>query len=225
MKRYLPAVLCIAIAGCIRSLFPQSAAVTPVAVEDDQSIVFPQFFEHAPIEVGTPGQPYELDGVTLRALVIAANDFLPPGRRNTPCVERQEAHFYRVIRRDEIIFIRIDENPEHCGLKHGGLDSGAKYAISTDGRILRRVLDGMEEYKGPADGSTPVPGEPGVSPSFDPAHLQPLPFMSPSHGDGGTTSPPPKTEPDGGSVTGEPGVRDSRGGEREEETEPDGHKR
>ncbi|MGZ3458887.1 MAG: hypothetical protein ACXU86_10345 [Archangium sp.] len=195
MKRYLSLLLCLATAGCIRSLFRQ-----PVAVEDDRSIVFPQFFERAPVEVGVPGQPYQLDGVTLRAIAIAANDFLPPGGASAPCVDRQEAHVYRVIRRSEIVFVRIDENPEYCGRKYGGLDSGAKYAISTDGRILRRILDGMEEYTGPADGSTPVPGEPGVSPSFDPEHLQPLPFMHPSPGDGGTPG-APLAAPPGGSTT------------------------
>lgn len=198
MKRYLPLLLllCVATAGCIRILFRQ-----PVAVEDDRSVIFPQFFERAPIEVGAPGQPYQLDGVTLRAIAIAADDFLPPGRTRAPCFDRQEAHVYRVIRRDDVIFVRIDENPEYCGQKHGGLDSGAKYAISTDGRILRRVLDGMEEYTGPADGSTPVPGEPGVSPSFDPEHLQPLPFMHPGPGDGGTASTPPTSRTGDGGVT------------------------
>lgn len=176
----------------------------PVAIEDDRSIVFPQFFEHAPVEVGAPGQPFQLDGITLRAIAIAANDFLPPGRTDTPCVDRQEAHVYRVIRRDEILFVRIDENPGYCGQKHGGLDSGAKYAISTDGRILRRVLDGMEEYTGSPDGSTPVPGEPGVSPSFDPEHLQPLPFMHPSPGDGGTTGAPPTSRPQAPTTDGGP---------------------
>jgi hypothetical protein len=197
MKRYLPLILCVATAGCIRILFQQS-----VAVEDDRSIVFPQFFERTPVEVGAPGQPYQLDGVTLRAISIAANDFLPPEKAHTPCFDRQEAHSYRVIRRGEIIFVRIDEIPEYCGRKHGGLDSGAKYAISTDGRILRRVLDGMEEYTGPVDGSTPVPGEPGVSPSFDPERLQPLPFMHPSPRDGGTIGAPPTSQPSGTTTDG-----------------------
>lgn len=152
----------------------------PVTVEDDRSIVFPPFFECTPVEVGAPGQPYQLDGVTLKAISIAANDFLPPERANTPCFDRQEAHSYRVIRQGEIIFVRIDEIPEYCGRKHGGLDSGARYAISTDGRILRRILDGMEEYTGPVDGGTPVPGEPGVSPSFDPAAPRQMPDSTPT---------------------------------------------
>ncbi len=183
MKRYLPLILCVATAGCLQGLFRK-----PVVVEDDRSITFPSFFESPPVKVGAPGQSFQLDGVTLRALAIAANDFLPPDTADTPCFDRQEAHFYRVIRREQIIFVRIDENPEYCGQKHGGLDSGAKYAISTDGRILRRVLDGTEEYTAPTDGGTPVPGEPGVSPSFDPDHLPFLPFVQPasSKGEGST---------------------------------------
>jgi hypothetical protein len=173
MKRYLPLLLCLAIAACIRSHSPHLADV-----ENDRSILFPQFFERHPVEIAEPGQTYELDGVTLRALAIAANDFLLPDGANVPCEDRQAAHVYRVIRQGDIIFIRIDENPGHCGREYGRLDSGAEYAISTDGRILRRVLDGWDEYVAPADGGIRIPGEPGVSPTFDPEHLQPLPFMN-----------------------------------------------
>jgi hypothetical protein len=182
MKRcFLLLISCIAVASCIRSFSPQLAEV-----ENDTSIRFPQFFERAPVDVAQPDQTYQLDGVTLRALAIAANDFLPPDHAKVPCEDRQEAHLYRIIRQEDVIFIRIDENPEHCGRKYGRLDSGAKYAISTDGRILRRALDGLDESMEPFDGGTPMPGEPGVSPNFDPANLQPLPFMLPSPKDGGS---------------------------------------
>jgi hypothetical protein len=188
MKRYfllLPPI-CIAVVSCIRSFSPQLADV-----ENDTSIRFPQFFERAAVDVAQPGQIYQLDGVTLRALAIAANDFLSPDHAKIPCEDRQEAHLYRIIRREDVIFIRIDENPEHCGHKYGRFDSGAKYAISTDGRILRRALDGLDESMEPFDGGTPMPGEPGVSPNFDPANLQPLPFMRPAPRDGG----PPDSSP------------------------------
>jgi hypothetical protein len=192
MKRYflLLPLICIAVVNCIRSFSPQLAEV-----ENDTSIRFPQFFERAPVDVAHPGQTYQLDGVTLRALAIAANDFLPPDHATVPCADRQEAHVYRVIRQGDIIFIRIDENPEHCGRKYGRLDSGAKYAISTDGRILRRALDGMDESMEPFDGGTPMPGEPGVSPNFDPANLQPLPFMPSNPHDGGAIGPLPTSPP------------------------------
>jgi hypothetical protein len=184
MKRYLLLLVCIAVAGCFRSHFQHLADI-----KEDRSIVFPQFFERPAVDVTQPGQPYQLDGVTLRAIAIAANDFLSPGRPGLPCVDQQEAHFYRVIRQGQIIFIRIDENPEYCGRKYGRLDSGAKYAISTDGRILRRVLDGMDVYVEPADAGPAIPGEPGVSPTFDPDHLQYLPFMPSRLQDGGAAGP------------------------------------
>lgn len=186
MKRYflLLPLFCIAAVNCIRSVSPQLADV-----ENDTSIRFPQFFERAAVDVAQPGQIYQLDGVTLRALAIAANDFLPPDHAKVPCEDRQEAHLYRIIRREDVIFIRIDENPEHCGHKYGRFDSGAKYAISTDGLILRRALDGLDESMEPFDGGTPMPGEPGVSPNFDPANLQPLPFMPPNQPDGGPVAP------------------------------------
>jgi hypothetical protein len=116
-----------------------------VPVEDDRSIVFPPFFEQTAVEVGAQGAPYELEGVVLQAIMIAANDFLPPGTKERPCWDRQEAHRYRVIRQGDVIFVRIDEDPAFCGGGYVPLDSGVKYAISTDGRILRRVVDGEPE--------------------------------------------------------------------------------
>jgi hypothetical protein len=193
MKRLLSPFLCIVLAGCLRNLFHETAPV-----QEDPSIVFPSFFAQAPVTLGTLDVPYELDGVTLRALSIAANDFFPQEDNPTRCEDRQESHVYRVIRQGDVFFVRIDQSPAHCGQTHGALDAGAKYAIHRNGRILRRVFDGMEPYVSPADASTPVPGEPGVSPSFDPQHPRALPFLPSSTQDGGTapgpdggTRPPP----------------------------------
>lgn len=45
----------------------------PVPEEaEDESIVFPEFSAEFPIIIGEKGSPYELDGVTLRALMVAA---------------------------------------------------------------------------------------------------------------------------------------------------------
>ncbi|WP_043397385.1 hypothetical protein [Archangium violaceum] len=115
----------------------------PAPVEDDRSIVFPRFFERSTVQLGAGGQPYELDGAVLRAVMIAANDFLPPGGKKQPCWKRQEAHRYRIIRQGDIVFVRIDDDLESCGLQYVSLDTGATYAIHTDGRILRRVFDGQ----------------------------------------------------------------------------------
>ncbi|RKH05121.1 hypothetical protein D7X74_34845 [Corallococcus sp. CA047B] len=146
--------------------------------------MFPQFFEHAPLRLGASGQPFLMDGSVLRALTLAANDFLPPGQAAPPCTDSLASHVFRIIQREELIFVRIDEDPAACGRPHPGLDSGAKYAISRDGRILRRVLDGMELYVAPPDGGVIEKAEPGGSPSFNPERPSALPFLHPS--DAGT---------------------------------------
>jgi hypothetical protein len=84
------------------------------------------------------------------------------------CGNRQEAQRYRVIRQGNIIFVRIDEDTAFCGGGYLSLDSGAKYAISTDGRILRRLVDGEPEEpftaQAPdASGPRSPPGEPSRS--------------------------------------------------------------
>ncbi|WNG51424.1 hypothetical protein F0U60_50315 [Archangium minus] len=163
--RNLPLVLVVCLSGCIlRNLFQP-----PAPPQYDNSIVFPRFFEQEAVEIGAKDEPYELDGVTLRAITIAANDFLPIGAKNPPCENRQEAQRYRVIRRGDILFVYIYEDYEYCG-NPMPLDSGAKYAISTDGRILQRIIDGQpEEPFGPVSpdaGDQWVPAKPGV-PSGD----------------------------------------------------------
>ncbi len=125
-------------------------------IENDNSIAFPQFFAHSAIKVGSESVPYELDGVTLQAILIAANDFLPPGKKERTCWDRQEAYQYRVIRQGEIIFVDISEDIAFCGLKYVSVDSGAQYAISTDGRILRRLLGA--EPEGPVNPALPDAG-------------------------------------------------------------------
>jgi hypothetical protein len=96
----------------------------------------------------------DLDGYTLQAIRIAADDFLNPDPTDLPCKAKQVSHRYQARREGDIIFVRIDFKPENCGRKLGMLDSGATYAISVDGRILRRAIDGMELYPDPP----PPPG-------------------------------------------------------------------
>lgn len=148
--------LAVILTGCIRSHAPH-----PVSVGNDRSIIFPNFFEHSPTKVGSEQQAYELDGTLLRAIRIAADDFLPPGGDDQPCWDRQEAHRYRVIRQGDIIFVRITEDVDYCGLSYVSVDSGAKYAISTDGRILRRLVGA--EPENPSTPQTPDAGVPGAS--------------------------------------------------------------
>ena len=152
--------LAVTLVGCAR---PHRAP----AREDDPSIRFPNFHEHAAVTLGARNQPYELDGVTLQALLVAANDFLPPSGKEQPCRDRLEAHRYRVIRQGDIVFVQIEDDDEFCGLKYLSLDTGARYAISTDGRILRRSV-GADPNERPApqapDAGAPVPQETGLIP-------------------------------------------------------------
>jgi hypothetical protein len=202
----LPLILVVTLSGCVRSPGPPS---TPV--ENDISIIFPDFPERDVVDVGAPGQPYELDGEMLRAVMIAADDFLPPGAKNPPCRNRQEAQRYRVIRQGDIVFVHIHEDHAYCGLSYPALDSGAKYAISIDGRILRRVSDGQPEEiidLEPADGGRQkTRAEPGVPPALDgiwndPSRPWPREFQ-----DGGSSPPPgvsppaPSSGSDGGRST------------------------
>ncbi len=177
--------------SCVRSPYP-----TPVRVEEDTSIRFPPFFDQAAVEVGSGGAPYELDGVTLRALAIAANDFLPPGGRNRPCEYRQESQRYRVLRQGDIIFIYILPDYEYCGAPRP-LDGGVRYAISTDGRILRRLFDGEPEEPLPPvdlDAGGWVPARPGVPSGYDEL-LNAPPSLPPESRDGGPDAPLPPPPP------------------------------
>jgi len=85
----------------------------------------------------------DLDGHTLQAIRIAANDFLEADPTGLPCESKQTSHKYRALREGDIIFVRIDFKPENCGQTVRMLDAGATYAINVDGRILRRELDGL----------------------------------------------------------------------------------
>ncbi|WNG32829.1 hypothetical protein F0U61_03770 [Archangium violaceum] len=168
--------------GYLRSLFPHQSPL-----EEDTSIVFPQFYEQIPVEVGARGGTYELDGEMLRALVIASNDYIPPEAKDLPCHDRQEAQFYRVIRQGNIIFIYIHENHAYCGNPYPMRHSGAKYAISTDGRILRRLIGDQPER--PSESVQPDDGgrweestEIGVSPTFDAIWNSPQDGGSPDAG-------------------------------------------
>lgn len=135
--------------SCTRPTWPAQAPL-----ENDRSIAFPDF--HSAVEVGIGTTPYELDGVVLKAIMIAMNDYVRPGDKDQTCWGSPEAHRFRVIRQESIIFVRVDEDLEFCGLQYLSLDSGAKYAISADGRILRRVFNG-----GPERGFAPVEPDAG----------------------------------------------------------------
>jgi hypothetical protein len=146
------------LAGCLRNS-------STTQMQEDKSIVFPEFYAQFPVIVGKQGQTYELDGVTLRALTIALNDSYPPDTQARSCWDRPESLVYRVIRQGDIIFVSLGPDPAACNRSMILFDSGVEYAISLDGRILRRLFDGepREPLKrepsdaGVPDFSQPVP--------------------------------------------------------------------
>jgi hypothetical protein len=147
----------IALTGCARNPKPFSAPL-----EQDMSIVFPESFGPTPV-VGRPGKPYALEGATLQALMVATNDFLSPLSKEMACWSRRDAYVYQVLRQADVIFIEIHADPTACEGEFLMLDSGVRYAISTDGRILRRLQSGEPEWPGPA----PASSDAGVSAGMD----------------------------------------------------------
>lgn len=133
-------VIAIVLSGCIRK--PEQFSTS---AGRDRSIVFPLSVGQGLIEVEAQKATYDLDGEVLRALMIAGNDYIPPGIPNPPCWARLESLEYRFTRRDDIIFVYVTEDFERCGRKLKPMHYGAKYAISKDGRILRRVIEGVDE--------------------------------------------------------------------------------
>ena len=109
----------------------------------DPSIRMP---DHEAIRRGPP-----IDGPTLRALQLAADDFFPAWGPLRACVDTPEAHTYHAVRYDEIIYVAISQDPGYCGRSYAALDSGARYAISVEGRILQRLLDGEPEPDVPGE--------------------------------------------------------------------------
>lgn len=183
--RQLPVLLAVILSGCMLLRRPHSAPL-----EDDTSIVFPRFSERTAVAVGTGEELYELDGVMLRAAMVAVNDFLPPGAKNPSCWDRQEAYRYRVIRQGDIVFVRISPDLAYCGRKFLMLDAGATYAISSEGRILRRLFDGEPEgslTREPSDaGVRGDPMAPGTAPSVETHPNEPSSFLPPQWLDGGS---------------------------------------
>jgi hypothetical protein len=121
--------------GTLGSLFGCNRA-RKIADPQDPSIQFPVFDSTSHMEA-------DLDGYVFQAIRIAANDYLSPDPAEPSCDRNQSSYGYRASRKGDIVFVRIDFKPENCGGNIDMLDGGASYAISVDGRILRRSLDGF----------------------------------------------------------------------------------
>jgi hypothetical protein len=158
-------ILLLALMGLLSCARGQNASAKQV--HEDLSIVFPDFHATPAVIVGEHDKTYSLDGVVLRALMVAANDLIPPGTEDRPCWETLEAHGFQVIRQGDIVFVSIHADLARCGHPFLMMDSGVKYAISADGRVLRRAFDG--ESGAPRMATHPDAGvgkifrEPGLS--------------------------------------------------------------
>ncbi|GMU04961.1 hypothetical protein [Corallococcus caeni] len=190
MRRLLlvGALLC---TGCMR----REANPSDVLVSEDRSIVFPEMFTREALSVGVPGQPYVLEGGLLRAVLVAADDFLPRAREGRSCWSRREAHRFWILREGDIAFVRMDLDPRAC--ESGGLplDGGATYAVRlSDGRILRRLHDGEPDgptVPGSADaGVSAGPSDPSI-PVGDTSWGEPLPSFPSQWMDAGSPAPVP----------------------------------
>lgn len=146
-------IVCVALAlsSCVRSSNPQPSMPEE---EEDKSIIFPDFDAQVPTVVGAKRLVYELEGVTLRAVSIAADDFLPWRGKDLPCWKRQDAHRYEFIRQGDRVFVSISQDPARCDSL--ALDGGLRYAININGRILRRLATGEP------DGSPVKPSDAGA---------------------------------------------------------------
>jgi hypothetical protein len=187
----LLAVLGVTLSGCAWFMKP--------APEHDLSIRFPSFHERSAVLVGAQARIYELDGLSLRAISIAANDFSPPGGGARECADKQESQRYRVIRREDIFFIQISLDSAACG--YGVLDGGARYAIHADGRILRRLFDGepdtqaadVQGIQAPSEQGTLVPSSQVGATTAGTAPDLPAAWFQKASPDAG--SPPPEGGP------------------------------
>jgi hypothetical protein len=136
---------------------------------------FPDWYYHQDRTIKMPRfNRTEIDGVvdgpTAQALHVVEDDFLPAPSKRYPCYYTPKALVYKVIRRGDIIFVEVEIHPEACGDQSALFDGSGRYAVSLDGRILRRQLDLEPGEEEPYDGG-PWPYPPvtdgGLCPTGD----------------------------------------------------------
>jgi hypothetical protein len=123
----------------------------------DESIRFPKALPVGGMRLGGTNERLLIDGEIIQAIIVAAKDFIPSSSRSG-CFTKPSDFFYGVLREGDIIFISISPDYPSCERGPWPMDWGAMYAISTDGRILRRADD--EE---PDEPPPPLPSDAGES--------------------------------------------------------------
>jgi hypothetical protein len=98
------------------------------ALPQDPGVRCPNFYEAVPSRIGTDGGIFEFDDLLVQALQVATHDFFDD---LTFCAAGRPVTKYRAIRQGDIVFIKIEGDPEKCG---------ASYAIDATGKILHRHL-------------------------------------------------------------------------------------
>jgi hypothetical protein len=117
--------------------------------DQDRSIKFPSLY---------PPEAARIDGVVLRALRVAADDFISPDLGTLPCLATQEAHEFHFLRQGDVVFIRISGNPAYCDAGPY-LDGSGWYAISVTGKILHMSYGDprFDDFETDGGRSTPLP--------------------------------------------------------------------
>ena len=156
MRTFLPSLTALLLVTCMRS-----PAAHPPPPQHDESIRFPKALKSPGLRLGQSEQRVRMDGAIVQAMMVAAKDFIPPHSENFPCWTKPADFLFDVIREGDIIFVAIspDYFIQGCELEPAPMDWGAKYAISTDGRILRRMDDGYDEPDWTSPPSSPDAGE------------------------------------------------------------------
>ncbi len=140
MRNLLPILTALLLVTCVRS--PGSHRPPPPY---DASIRFPRALKSPGLRLGQLEQRVRMDGAIVQAIMVVTRDFIPPSSGSDDCFTKPGDFDYDVLRDGDIIFVRISPNYDSCERGPWPLDWGAKYAISTDGRILTQINDDYDD--------------------------------------------------------------------------------
>ncbi len=137
MKRFCISLLfCVAVLpGCSYFGYYKYEKAVNAPAWMGEKILFPHSYEGG----------IHTDGRMTRALAVAMNDFLPPGktlggdnRRVAWCLSRWDTYDIFILRvSDDLFFINFYPILARCGLDDSIIaDGGSEYAVDGEGRIL-----------------------------------------------------------------------------------------
>jgi hypothetical protein len=171
--RKLPLLTVLLLITCVRS-----QVSPPPRPQYDESIKFPKALQSGGAILGKTNEKLIIDGAIVQAIMIAAKDFIPPSSGGDDCFTKPGDFDYDVFRDGDIIFVEISPNYYSCERGPWPMDWGAKYAISTDGRILRRAPSDEPDEPGE---EIPSPSSPDAGENGDGGsrRLYDLPDLAP----------------------------------------------